>query len=302
MTNIVKYPLELYTKFRLIKCPLPKELIPYSNQNTINEINSSLLIPEIKAYLNSYILKKEINSTDEELYEKLQGLLNKLSNNNFDFISKEIKKLSYTTKKHIYKLAESIILKSIYEITFCDIYAKLCHILSNNIEINITNEKINFQIVLIKLCQDIFEEIMGIKQTKIQYETSYIRSTDYSKLSLAGLMKFIGEIYNNDFINDKILSQCFEIMYNMIIIKNDKDIYFDAINTLIKTIIVKLKKSNIDLYKKFKNSIENLLTADSTNIVINKYNDKDSQCYNFKFVKKINKFKIVEIIEDYNKN
>ncbi|ARF09218.1 eukaryotic translation initiation factor 4G [Catovirus CTV1] len=295
-----KYPLEIFSKCRSYNHDLPSSFNCYKFMNDdywkkkhISCLNSA----EIRACLNSHINKRNITSEDESLYEKIQALLNKLSATNFNEIGNEIKDLPYVKKKHIFKLCESIIIKSVNENSFCVTYAKLSHTLfpyyiAEQIQLNgeTKTEKIYFRSALFTICQDMFEELTNTRVAEKTFD--YNRSTDYAKLKLCGLMKFLAELYNCDVLNDKIIYQCFATLYKLILKGDD---YYDAISIFVQTFCKKLKIANINVYKKIYQEIKNLLEADNSKKVI-----YEGQTFDFKFPKLMNKFKILETIEFFN--
>ncbi len=296
-SNVTKYPLEIFTKYKSYNHSLPDLFNDFKHNKDDfwkKKHISSLNSPEIRSYLSSQINKKNMNSQDEALYEKMQGLLNKLGNTNFDEIGNEIKELPYVKHKHIFKLCESIIIKSINEPSFCTMYAKLCKILLPYYiteEIKNNNEKkeehVYFKTALIIISQDIFEELT--KTRPIGKLFKYNRSVDYTKLKIAGLTKFLAELYNCSVLNDKIINQCFMTLYKLILDGQD---YYDALNVFTQAFIKKMKSDNPVIYDKLKQEIHNL--AYESDILY------EGEKYNFKFPKLMFKFKIMETIDSFN--
>lgn len=284
-----KLTIEKFLSYRVNNNILPDIFDEYKHNNRyfwrkqhISSLSSSDIVVQICNYING-------NKVSEEklLYDKMQELLNKLSDTNFNEIGNEIKELPYTKKKHIYKLCELIILKGVNEPYFCPMYAKLSSTLLPYYihEQNDTNEKVFFRIILLMMCQNIFEILILNKEEKETVE--YNKSISYSKLELSGLMKFIGELYNNDVINDVIINQCFSMIYKSLLEGKE---YYDAINVFVQTFIKKMKKNNKSIFDKVKMDIYNLLNKKE--IIF------DNKEYKFKFPKIMYKFKVMEI-EDY---
>lgn len=287
-TESSQFPLELILKYRHVNSAFPKELEPYKvstdeHNHRKKYLNATLQLPEVKAYMNAHMMRRTMNNEDELLYDKLQGYLNKLSTTNFQELSNEIKDLPYVKKKHIYRLAERIIIKSIGEPTFSDTYAKLCQILMPYYIIEAkTEEKVLFRVALLTICQDIF---VALSTPNIEYvgaPGAYERSTDYSKLKLNGLLKLLGELYKTDVINDKIIQQCFVNVYDLIVKGYD---HYDALFIFLQSIAIKLRQNNVSYYNKVKADLDMLLL----------------EANNFKFGKLASKFKIMEIMEYFTK-
>ena len=232
-------------------------------------------MPEIKASLSSYISKSSMSNDDNELNKSMQMLLNKLSNNNFNDIANDVKTIKYTKKKHIYKLCELIIVKSINEPTYCETYSKLCNAL-NSFSIIVANDNIEetiyFKSLLLSICKNMFESITEVKLNTLD---DMYKSEDYAQLNITDLMRFIGELYNYNILNDKIINHCYGILHNGIL--NGK-LFFDPISLFVKIVLKKIKKESPLSYDKYKSDMDSLLAS-------------------FNFPNKLTKFKIIEVIE-----
>jgi hypothetical protein len=244
------------------------ELVMRKRKHSIIQMN------DIKTYLNAHMSKRNNNTDDDTLYDKMQSLLNKLSSGNFNEIATEIKDLPYVKKKHIFRLCERIITKSVTEPTFSDSYAKLCQSLFPYF-IRDQTEEVYFRVCLMIICQDMFEELTS-KKPKLN--DKYERSIDYSKLKLSGMTKFLGELYCHNVLNDKVIYPCFNSVYDYV--KNGQEDYVEALLSMVNTIYHKLYVNNSELYNKIKSQAEDLLN-------------------NYKFTKSANKFKVLEILDLY---
>lgn len=240
---------------------------------------------EIKAYLTTHIQKRNNDTNDEVLYDKVQSLLNKLSNTNFMDISREIRELPYNKSKHIYRLCEKVIIKGIHESNFADTYAKLCQSLlpyyikekvQNNDDIE--EKDIYFRSGLLVICQTIFDELVSGTSKNVPYE----KSIDYKKLKLSGLCKFLGELYNNNVINDKIVEQCCILLYKNTLNGND---FCEHLSVYMTTVIPKLSSTQPETLNRLMEHVSEL-----------RY-EKNG----FKFAKSLSKFKILEIYDEIDK-
>lgn len=286
----MSYTVDQFIKYKNANTETPNELCNYcvkpDEYNYRKKHITAISSTEIKVSLATHMSKRTQNGEDEQLYEKLQGLLNKLSNTNFSEIAEEIRELPYLRKKHIYKLSERIILKSINEPTFSETYAKLCQSLMpyyiNDTKTNETSvtEKVYFRLALFAICEDIFKELTMRKSQ--QRSSDYERTCDYSKLKFSGLTKFLGELYNYDVMTEKIIYQCFRDIYALLL-KNYDD--YEPISVLVQTIMPKLYKTKALSLEKIKTDIETLLKEEN----------------GFKFPRSICKFKLLEIMETYTK-
>lgn len=297
MTTVdrIKYPLEVYTRYRINNNKLPEEFSNYKHNNEdywkkkyVTCLNST----EIRGNLNSLINKRNIDEEDELLYDKIQGLLNKLSGNNFDEIGSEIRELPYVKRKHVYKLSETIILKGISEPGFSVVYAKLCKTLAPYLIIDKSeegkDEKVYFIFALLTITQDIFEELTNTRTVGKGFD--YTRSLDYSKLKLIGLMRFIGELYNMYVINESILEKCYKVVMRGIIKGED---YYESMNVYVQTFGKRLKDRNMNIYKRIEGEIMEFIFDEKEKIIKFEGNE-----IIFRYPKLLYKFKMMEI-RDY---
>lgn len=291
-----KYPIDLFVKYKRHNLPLIFNEYRHNNDSFWKKRQfGGVHLSEIKSLMNMHLSKKSVNSEDENLYDKIQALLNKLSNINFDDIGAEIKDLPYIKKKHIYKLCESIIIKSINEKGFCVMYAKLSHSLLPYyiIENPESGEKTHFKLALLTICQDIFEELTSQKTQEIR---KYDRSVDYMKLKLSGLMRLLAELYNYNVLNDKIINQCFITLYSSILNGNDNYELYEALHVFITTFSEKMHATHETLCQKIKNDVSKLVFSEPEKII-----DYCGVDYKFRYPKLMYKFKIMEIVEYMDK-
>jgi hypothetical protein len=288
--NFVRYPLELFMKYKSSNTDIPDSFHEYfiPNININHKRNSCLSNPEIRAYLNVQMSNRDTTKEDEKTYDKIQNLLNKINKNNIKETAKEIMNLKDINIKKLYKFSELIIIKAINEIAYSYLYGLLLQeLLQYNINVN--DEKVYIKSCIITICQDILEEITDTRQ--INKGFTYERNYDYSKLKLTGLVKYIGELYNYNIINENIIINIFNLLYTQIVL-NNKD-YYEGLYTLVSTIINKLKKNNLSNYNYLKTQINNILEADAKNKSL-ELNNREIQ---FKFKEKRYKFKIEEILD-----
>lgn len=220
----VRYPLDLFRKYKDQNNYLVAELQEYvMDDKCVNK--SCLDQQDIIAHLNTHMTRKNMKDNDEELYKKFQAFLNKLSHHNFDLTTKSILDLntSINKKKHLYKLTEIIIMKSINENTYSSMYANLCVKL-----FTLNAEDISFRRCMLAVCCEVFEHVTNTRAVGKPYE--FERSMDYNKLNINNYMKCLAELYNVSIINDSIWNQCYKILLSGVL--NGKD-YYDAFVNII---------------------------------------------------------------------
>jgi len=273
-TNTVRYPIEIFQKYKNIVKQKPDILYEFEIEDTdqiqyASRLKSSNILTntEIKANLNLLIYRKNMSGQDEELYDQIVSKLNKISDKNFDEIADEIMNLPYTKSKHIYRLAESILVKSIKESAHSEKYARLSlSLLPCYIEIN--ENKIHFRTVLLTICQDIFNELIFDPKFDLQVKKKqeYDRQVAYDSLDLAGLTNFFGQLNRVNILPTQIISFCFDKLVKSIERGNAPANRFEGMKSLIESSIKNIKekdqKTFNDMQSKVKHIIDDKLFTD----------------------------------------
>jgi len=264
--EIIRYPIELFQKYRALVKSKPDILTNFEIGNehfpSASRLKSSNILnnTEIRANLNFLINRKNMSGQDEELYDQIVSRLNKISDKNFDEIAEEIMKLPYTKSKHIYRLAESILIKSIREQSYSEKYARLSlSLMPSYIEVNDT--KIYFRTVLLTICQDIFNELIFDPKHDIQIKKKqeYDRQISYETLDLAGLCNFFGQLSKVGILPCQIISFCFEKLIKCIERGDAHDNKFESIKSMIESSIKYIKEKDSTIYDNMKSKINDLL-------------------------------------------
>jgi hypothetical protein len=249
--NTIRYPIEIFQKYKsiiknkpdiLYEFEIGDEIIQYASRLKVSNI---LTNTEIKANLNLLIYRKNMSGQDEELYDQIVSKLNKISDKNFDEIAEEIMNLPYAKSKHIYRLAESILVKSIKESAHSEKYARLSlSLLPCYIEIN--ENKIHFRTVLLTICQDIFNELIFDPKFDLQVKKKqeYDRQIAYDSLDLAGLTNFFGQLNKVNILPTQIISFCFDKLIKCIERGNVPDTRFEGMKSLVESSIKNIKEKD----------------------------------------------------------
>jgi hypothetical protein len=176
-------------------------------------------------------LKTKLNHTEnEKLYAEINDLLNKLNKKNFNLICENIIKLNIICREHMTELVKRIMEEALRNHLFINIYAMACNMLMPYY-ITEVNEKVHFRDILLSKCQETFE--------------LYIKSNnELDKKDLIGIIKFIGELYNENILITSVIFMCFVSLYTNVM--NKKQYSVEAICTLM-TIVGKsfFQKDNI---------------------------------------------------------
>jgi hypothetical protein len=139
---------------------------------------------------------KRNRDEDEKLYAQIRSVLNKLSEDNFDVLVAEIKKLNINDEQHLDKLSEVIFMKALIEPKYCIRYAKLAYDFACYKPYN--NDNLSFRRSTINRCQIMFNDL-----------------TTTTKEKAKGCMTFIGELYNCDLLPNTIICYCFNELMAM---------------------------------------------------------------------------------------
>ncbi len=157
---------------------------------------------------------KKNRDDDEKLYSQIRSILNKLSDDNFNVLVEEIKKLAINDEQHLGKLSEFIFNKALDEPKFCIRYAKLAFEFAKYEPYN--NGVISFRTSIVQRCQIMFTDIKDAPKDKAK-----------------GCVNFIGELYNCNLLPNKIIYYCFSELLSM----HESNIFekiIECVSTLMK--------------------------------------------------------------------
>ena len=190
---------------------------------------------------------KPQKSDNEKLYSEFRSILNKLTDINFDNLYNDLVSLGITERDHLVKLADLIFKKAIIDVEFSQLYAKLAKQLAGYyiIEVvtdpNITPEsqvenkiekKIYFRDLLISECQKMFNACIMYNPESDNNEI------EISKYKAAGIMTFIGQLYNCEMLTNKIMNSCFLLLLMKVSSTNNtsNNLLIDCVSELTKSV------------------------------------------------------------------
>jgi hypothetical protein len=200
-------------------------------------------------FKNNWLLDSKLNQTeDQKLYDQVRGILNKLSESNFNELADELIQLEIKNRDNLMTIVDIIFKKAIIESKYNEIYAKLCYELAPY-HIRNNKSKVYFRELLLNKCQKMFEEGVSLSKDIEQRETSTFKFKEH----VMGCMRFVGELYNNGLLTDKIVYNCFLILMSKVNL--NKAYSIDSICTLMETVgdgfSSNAKKEFNLLFKKF---------------------------------------------------
>jgi hypothetical protein len=201
-----------FLKYKYVNRDMLPEIQEYynSNKHRFNRVNNinwrkyNGREDDQKLNDNWLISNKFKQSDDEKLYSQFRGILNKLSDGNFNNLAKEITNLEIEKHEHLLKLVDFIFNKAITENKFSLMYAKLSKELSGYY-VNTDDKMIYFRELLINKCQQTFNEC-------VFSDTLLENKTPISKELSTGCMIFIGDLYNCELLTNKIINSCFLLL------------------------------------------------------------------------------------------
>ena len=218
-----------------------------ANKNKIIKNNVQWRKFEQKQEHNWLVNKKFTQTDDEKLYAQFRGVLNKLTESNFNDLAKELVEQQITKKDHLETLVNLIFKKAIMEHKFSVMYARLSQQLSQYyIKDTENNKDIYFRDLLINKCQSMFNDCIssdtaGENQDKDQEKEKEQPSEPKSKQVMIGCMTFIGELYNYGLLINKIINSCFLLL--IMKIGPIRPYIIDSVCTLMRIVGVNFSKN-----------------------------------------------------------
>lgn len=201
---------------------------------------------------NSKTLDTEEN-TDAKLYEQFRSILNKLSDSNLKELSEELVNLNIKTQEHLEKLVDIIFTKAINETNYINTYSQLIKEISSFcIETNVNNnsKQINVKDLLFCKCENAFNECISYgKEIENPQHANY-----RNKKIINGTMLFVGALYNNELLINRIIYSCFCLLFT----KEDSAYVVDNICSLMTLVGKKFCKKCINDAKNCFETIEKI--------------------------------------------
>lgn len=157
------------------------------------------------------VIKKKFignfGESNEVVMKEIQGILNKMTETNYERLADQLKKIKLSSKEQLEKMAELIFNKALTEANFSHMYAKVCRKLINiKIEDETTKESkrpFTLAMILLTRCQHEFEVELNRKIENADEETE-----NKIKKRRIGLMRFIGELHNVNLLHQKVIDTC----------------------------------------------------------------------------------------------
>jgi len=170
-----------------------------------------------------HIAKNQAQTHYEELMKSARSILNKLTMTNFEKLSVDLADLRIEDSEDLRGIVGIIFDKALEEGHFCKMYAELCNKIKDRIpefqdetdpalgETKV--KKVTFKRCLLNKCQEEFERADRYDEARDE-ETAHLDTaaktakTRRVRLRMLGNIKFIGELFAQRILNEKIMHDC----------------------------------------------------------------------------------------------
>eukprot|EP00656_Telonema_subtile_P019619 TRINITY_DN2084_c0_g1_i3.p1 TRINITY_DN2084_c0_g1~~TRINITY_DN2084_c0_g1_i3.p1 ORF type:complete len:1274 (-),score=475.67 TRINITY_DN2084_c0_g1_i3:56-3877(-) len=197
------------------------------------------------------------SATDEfdAAMKRCRTTLNKLTPEKFAKLVEQLVLLASEGETVLCGLIKLIYSKAVTEPTFCEMYARTCRVLHENIVPAVVDgesqeeaaKKANsgFKRVLLTQCQEEFEK-PAPERSDAEDDQSHEAALDKHRKRCGGNIKFVGELYKIDLLTEKIMHQCIRQLLGDIKSPAHHDV--EALCKLLTTIGHKLDHPKAEAY------------------------------------------------------
>lgn len=175
-------------------------------------------VPSLKVSSNSWVAKMqsrrgrcdrlEDDLSHEDIVRNMKSILNKLTMEKFDTLSKQLIGCGIKTSSHLDALVKEILEKATAQHHFINMYADLCsmlHIHFGSLPMSAEN-KMKFKEILLKACQDSFERrFAGHDDSEMLQGEDLEVAKQLYKLRMIGSIKFIGALLVRHMLSGKVM-------------------------------------------------------------------------------------------------
>ena len=188
---------------------LPKELVDFVTmvQKDRRIFRSPMLwrLDSSPLQADWLIAKRAGQSESDILQDKITKSLNKLSERNYDDISKEILSISIKNEVELQQMAQIILITSIKEYTYSNLYAKLCGDLINCV-VEIDDVTYYFRKFYFEEFQKQFDSYMERDSIYNKDEEIFFKDKNLWK----GLLVLLGELYKHEIVPWGLVQKCLD--------------------------------------------------------------------------------------------
>jgi hypothetical protein len=174
---------------------------------------------------NAYDVTKTKPRTHYDMVMKeVRGMLNKLTLTNFEKLSEDLVQLEIVDPEELKGIVSIIFDKSLEEAHFCNMYARLCNKIKDQLpkfpepedvdpppgKEKAPRKELTFKRCLLNKCQEEFERADRYEdlQEANETEAQHAAKSRKVRMRMLGNIKFIGELFAQKILNEKIMHEC----------------------------------------------------------------------------------------------
>jgi len=177
----------------------------------------------LKPSENAFVIKNKAQTHYDALMKEARSILNKLTMTTFEKLAKDLANVEIRAAEDLRGIVSIIFDKALEEGHFCKMYAELCNNLKDHLpefqddadpalgETKV--KKVTFKRCLLNKCQEEFERADRYDEANDQ-ETLHLEQaakaakTRRVRIRMLGNIKFIGELFAQRILNEKIMHDC----------------------------------------------------------------------------------------------
>lgn len=163
----------------------------------------------------SWLLNKDTNDENVQKLSLIRSILNKMNEFNYDKLLAELNEIKTESVEILHEYADMFFEKVTVDEKFVKIYAMLCRDLGKISAVDDEENTVILQDIILERYQKEFKKFINLKQNGNDEEVD--QEEQFSKKQIIlNHIKFIGELYNEHIINEKVIQDCFFKLFSKI--------------------------------------------------------------------------------------